>query len=109
MELRAELRMDALCDAIVAEYGGALDVGTVVGHCMHAQCVLYSRSHDLKCYTRSEPAQPQPAARPSESYTALRRGVAESHLVSACIARRPVLIAQENVHTGEDGDRVAAR
>ena len=37
MELRAELRMDALCDAIVAEYGSALDVGTVVGHLFGAR------------------------------------------------------------------------
>jgi hypothetical protein len=54
-----------------------------VEHCMSAQRTLYSRTHDLKCYTRSQPGQSHPCGPSQEAHTALRRCVAESHLVSA--------------------------
>jgi hypothetical protein len=54
-----------------------------VERCMSAQRTLYSRTHDLKCYTRSQPGQSHPCGPSQEAHTALRRCVAESHLVSA--------------------------
>ena len=54
-----------------------------VERCMSAQRTLYSRTHDLKCYTRSQPGQSHPCGPSQEAHTALRRCVAESHQVSA--------------------------
>ena len=54
-----------------------------VERCMSAQRTLYSRTHDLKCYTRSQPGQSHPKGPSQEAQAALRRCVAESRLVSA--------------------------
>ena len=54
-----------------------------VERCMSAQRTLYSRTHDLKCYTRSQPGQSHPKGPSQEAHAALRRCVAESRLVSA--------------------------